>query len=121
MADSSIHFVSDFLLGLAVAIVGYFLRELNSANKEKHAFALKEIELLKAQLLSSDEILAVVNGKYVSRRENDLMLKESDLAHAQLTHRIDKAEEETDKLRKHWHDAVVLMLQRLIYKLEQNK
>lgn len=117
----SLHFGSDALLWLALGIIAYFLRELNVANKEKHDYALKEIELLKTQVLSNDEILGVVNGKYISRRENDLMLKESDQAHAQLAQRIVKAEEETQNLRKHWHDSVAMLIQKLIFQLEQLK
>lgn len=58
---------TDAILFLLIGIIGYFLRD-----------AHQTIKANSKKIKSDDELLQLINGKYLSRRELDLMLRERD-------------------------------------------
>jgi hypothetical protein len=114
----TLHFGSDAVIWLGISILGYFLRDLIKTNREQHEEnkkALKTqgdattaaLQQIADRIKSDDEILAVVNGKYVSRRETDLITKESDKTHDAILEKLETANEEIAILRNHWHEKVL--------------
>ena len=78
----SVHVGSDALLWLALFVIAWFIRQ------DRMAFQ-RRVEKLESALRSDGEIMALVNGKYLSRREYELERGETDKA--------------VERLRK-WHD-----------------
>ena len=78
----SVHVGSDALLWLALFVIAWFIRQ------DRMAFQ-RRLEKLEAALRSDGEIMALVNGKYLSRREYEIERKGSD--------------EAVERLRR-WHD-----------------
>jgi hypothetical protein len=103
----TLHFGSDAIIWLGISILGYFLRDLIKSNKSQHESTAKALQAISDRIKSDDEILAVVNGKYVSRRETDLITKESDKTHDAILEKLETANEEIAILRNHWHEKVL--------------
>jgi hypothetical protein len=88
-------------------------------NREQHRTNTLSLEKIVASIKSDNEILAIVNGKYVSRRENDLLLKDSDRAHANLAEKLAVTDKEVATLREHWHGAIAALISKISTQMER--
>ena len=115
------------ILGGAIATLGYLLRDLYQNNQQRHKDHDKKFEIVEGvidrkcsevekMLFSEQEILSIVNGKYQTRREMDLVLSErSEYRQANrerltnmeagINDRLNKLELEVIRLRDHFHQT----------------
>jgi hypothetical protein len=105
------HLGLDSILLLSLAVIAYFIRDIHKSNREKHTMHFEKFKELEAQIPSDAEILTVVNGKYLSRSEQALMMANSEQQHSRLSDAIAHNAKEIETLRKDWHDRTAGILQ----------
>ncbi len=115
----TLHFGSDAVLWLALLVIAYFLRDLIETNKKQHESTNTALQVIASRIKSDEEILAVVNGKYISRNENALMIKEADGAHASIREKIQASESEIKTLREQWFGKISELLSKLSMQMER--
>lgn len=91
-----LHWGSDGVLVLLVSAITWFIRSKLKGIDD----SIKE---LTAKILSDNEILSIVNSKYQTRREVDLLIKERDEWRAALLQRMAATEAEVIRARDHIH------------------
>lgn len=102
-----LHLTSDTLLYLSLIGLLFFIRKMISSNSHKFSQAFEKIESLNKQITDLQKerwtdvmILAVVNGKYISRRESELMAAQGIERRALMIQRLDTSDDLIERLRK---------------------
>jgi len=116
-----LHLGIDSVLLFALGIIGYFLRWVHKKNEETHTENKAALQAIEKRLLSDLEILGVVNGKYVSRKEQDLVLRESETQHRHLSEKIETLSKEAAGLRTLWDNSIATLLSNIYAALERTR
>lgn len=101
----SLHSVLTYVMMGLVSLVIYFLKSDRSEFKKKQGELFTKLAKLESSIRSDSDILNIVNGKYQSRREVDIMLTERDQWRKSLDSRIETIEGEINRLRDQNQEA----------------
>lgn len=100
---------ADTVLGGLILIILWFLRRLLNTQEANNIRLNERLDEISTKIKSDDEILAIVNGKYVRKSEVEMYIKERDEWRGIIKDQINKIDQEILRLRDHNHNQGVAL------------